>query len=256
MCQRSAVPTSSSASTRGGFGTHLVLAPSISARRPTRARSSSRKRVQSARSSSVTKSPGRSDSRSGGVSGCSLGPGISPHLSVERWISRNLLNRRRLGAWGHQAATSEATLRGHAWSETPRTGGMPRVIGAKSANLMHGDRSDRRGPLAETSAAALPILPAPREPTTADEKGAGSPEAPPPFGSPLGRLVGREQLKIQSARAVPQRVLAQQVELCSPRSIASRVEARWRPSGFRPGSGRRASQTSLLLSAAPREEGA
>jgi len=30
-------------------------------------------------------------------------------------------------------------------------------------------------------------------------------------------------------------VLALQVELCSPRLIASRVEARWSPSGFRPG---------------------
>jgi len=30
-------------------------------------------------------------------------------------------------------------------------------------------------------------------------------------------------------------VLALQVELCSPWLIASRVEARWRPSGFRPG---------------------
>jgi len=30
-------------------------------------------------------------------------------------------------------------------------------------------------------------------------------------------------------------MLALQVELCSPRSIASRVEARWQPSGFWPG---------------------
>jgi len=30
-------------------------------------------------------------------------------------------------------------------------------------------------------------------------------------------------------------MLALQVELCSPRLIASRVEARWSPSGFRPG---------------------
>ena len=34
---------------------------------------------------------------------------------------------------------------------------------------------------------------------------------------------------------MPQRVLALQFELCSPRLIASRVDARWRPSGFRPG---------------------
>jgi len=30
-------------------------------------------------------------------------------------------------------------------------------------------------------------------------------------------------------------VLALQVEHCLPRLIASRVESRWRPSGFRPG---------------------
>ena len=41
-------------------------------------------------------------------------------------------------------------------------------------------------------------------------------------------------------------VLALQVELCSPRLLASRTVARWRPSGFGRGSGRRASQTSLL----------
>jgi len=43
------------------------------------------------------------------------------------------------------------------------------------------------------------------------------------------------------------KVLALQVELCSPRLIASRAEARWRPSGCRPGSGHRASHDSLLL---------
>ena len=30
-------------------------------------------------------------------------------------------------------------------------------------------------------------------------------------------------------------MLALQVELCSPRLVASRDDARWRPSGFRPG---------------------
>jgi hypothetical protein len=37
------------------------------------------------------------------------------------------------------------------------------------------------------------------------------------------------------ALAVPQRKLALQVESCSPRLIASRVDACWLPSGFRPG---------------------
>jgi hypothetical protein len=41
--------------------------------------------------------------------------------------------------------------------------------------------------------------------------------------------------------AVPTKVLALQVESCSPRLIASRVDACWRPSGFGRGSGRRAS---------------
>jgi hypothetical protein len=88
--QRPDVLTSSSAVTLGESGTEPVGARSISARRPTRARSSSRKRVQSARNSSLTKSPGRSGPRAGGGWGCSVGPGITPHLGVERWISRDL----------------------------------------------------------------------------------------------------------------------------------------------------------------------
>jgi hypothetical protein len=33
----------------------------------------------------------------------------------------------------------------------------------------------------------------------------------------------------------PVNVLALQVELCSPRLLVSRADARWRPSGFQPG---------------------
>jgi hypothetical protein len=49
------------------------------------------------------------------------------------------------------------------------------------------------------------------------------------------------------------KVLALQVELCSPRLIASHAEARRRPlRAFGRGSGRRASPTTLLLSSASR----
>jgi hypothetical protein len=41
--------------------------------------------------------------------------------------------------------------------------------------------------------------------------------------------------KFSSLHQRPYKVLALQVELCSPRLIASRDDARWRPSGFRPG---------------------
>jgi len=49
-----------------------------------------------------------------------------------------------------------------------------------------------------------------------------------------GRVVG-SVLDVRLAARPPQRVLALQVELCSPRLIALRVEAHWRASGFRPG---------------------
>jgi hypothetical protein len=78
LCQRGGVPASSSPVARGGFGTQPVCAPSISARRLTSACIASRKRPQSARNSSETKSPGRLGVRApGGVSGCSFGPGIT-----------------------------------------------------------------------------------------------------------------------------------------------------------------------------------
>jgi hypothetical protein len=57
-------------------GTHLVVSGGRSARPSICARNSSRKRAQSARSSSLTKSPGRSGPRAGGGWGCSVGPEI------------------------------------------------------------------------------------------------------------------------------------------------------------------------------------
>jgi hypothetical protein len=59
----------------------------------------------------------------------------SPPVLWKPWISRNFVEHRRLSASGLEAATSGATLRGRAWAETPRRGGMPHEIGAKSANL-------------------------------------------------------------------------------------------------------------------------
>jgi hypothetical protein len=81
--QGGGVSTSRSAVAWCGPGTQPVLAASSSARRWTSPRSSSRKRSQSARRSSETNSPGSSGLRAGGVSGCSLGPGITPHPCVE-----------------------------------------------------------------------------------------------------------------------------------------------------------------------------
>src|SRR5439155_14698836 len=42
-------------------------------------------------------------------------------------------------------------------------------------------------------------------------------------------------VQVRSRARRGREVLALQLELCSPRLIASRVDARWRPSGFRPG---------------------
>jgi len=106
----------------------------------------------------------------------------SPHLSVETVDKSEIVDRRRLSASGLEAATSGATLRGRAWAETPRRGGMPNEIGAKSANLSTATgairvnaialgarepgRATARGAIGETSAAALPILPARSERTS------------------------------------------------------------------------------------------
>jgi hypothetical protein len=125
LCQRPGVLTSSSAVTVGESGTEPIGALSISARRPTRARSSSRKRVQSARNSSLTKSPGSSGPRAGGGWGCSVGPGITPHLGVERWISRDLSCPQTPQPWELSAGDVErdSTRSDAAWG--PPKGGMP-----------------------------------------------------------------------------------------------------------------------------------
>jgi hypothetical protein len=47
------------------------------------------------------------------------------------------------------------------------------------------------------------------------------------------RLRALLALRVRSRR--PVKVLALQVELCSPRLLVSRADARWRPSGFQPG---------------------
>ena len=107
LCQRPDVLTSSSAVMLGESGTEPLGALSISARRPIRARSSSRKRVQSARNSSLTKSPGRSGPRAGGGWGCSVGPEITPHLGVERWISRDLSCPQTPQPWELSAGDAE-----------------------------------------------------------------------------------------------------------------------------------------------------
>ena len=98
------------------------------------------------------------------------------------WISRNLLTADASAASGLEAATSGATLRGRAWAETPRKGGVPHEMGAKSANLSTATGAIRvsasawvlvsqegrqlAGPDGETSAAALPVLPAPEAQAT------------------------------------------------------------------------------------------
>ena len=133
--------TSSSRVTRGGFGTQPVFAgPSISARRPTSACIASRKRVQSARKSSETNSPGGSGSRAGGVSGCSLGPEIIPHPCVETVDNSGICEPQALGT---QAATPGATLSRPGAVRHPSNGGNAQLNGgrateirAKSANLL------------------------------------------------------------------------------------------------------------------------
>ncbi len=153
--QRGGFPASRSELTPRPFGTHPGLEADSSARCPTSARSSSRKRAQSARSSSETNSPGSSGCP-GGFLGCSLGPGDTPHPCVEdvdNSESGEPQTPRRLGPPGGDVG---GTLRARAWPETPRRGGMPHEIGAKTANLMHGDGSDKRGPFGGTERSALP----------------------------------------------------------------------------------------------------
>jgi hypothetical protein len=118
--QRGGVPVSLSEVTPCPCGIHPGLANS-SARCPTSARSSSRKRAQSARRSSETNSPGSSDWQ-GGFLGCSLGPDVTPHPRVEdvdNSESGEPQTPRRLGL---QAATSAATLRVRGRPDTTRTG--------------------------------------------------------------------------------------------------------------------------------------
>jgi hypothetical protein len=72
----------------GGAGTHPAGPGGRSARRPISARSSSRKRAQSARRSSETNSPGGSDSGLGALSGCCLGSRNHFPLTVwKMWIT-------------------------------------------------------------------------------------------------------------------------------------------------------------------------
>jgi hypothetical protein len=137
--------TSSSAVTLGESGTEPLGPRSISVRRPSRACSSSRKRVQSARNSSLTKSPGRSGPRAGGGWGCSAGPEITPHLGVERWISRIVLSAdaSALGAVGRRRrARLYAVGRG---VRPPERGGCPtksaQRAGTSSTSEAKGDPS-------------------------------------------------------------------------------------------------------------------
>jgi hypothetical protein len=56
-----------------------------------------------------------------------------------------------------------------------------------------------------------------------------------PASYPLPVFVDPRRREQDWPEPCQERMLALQVELCSPRSIASRVEARWQPSGFWPG---------------------
>jgi hypothetical protein len=143
--QRGGVPRSRSAVNWCGPGTHRAFAADSSARRPTSARSSSMKRAQSARRSSVTNSPGISGARAVGVSGCSLGPGITPHFPVETVDnSDRVCNRRRLGASGYSSGHVVGDSTRSSAALNPPNVGMSNTIRAKSVNLLRGDwmRSD------------------------------------------------------------------------------------------------------------------
>jgi len=94
-----------------GAGIHPALPGDTSARPSICARSSSRKRAQSARRSSETNSPGSSDSGPGALSGCCLGSRIHFPRPVET-VGNSCVNRRRCAPRALKRLRRGATLRG------------------------------------------------------------------------------------------------------------------------------------------------
>ena len=97
-----------------GVGTHPALPGDTSARPSICARSSSRKRAQSARRSSETNSPGSSDSRAGAPSGCRSGSRNYSPLAVET-VGNSCVWRAGAPRFGLGRRGRGATLRGRAW---------------------------------------------------------------------------------------------------------------------------------------------
>ena len=92
-------------------GTHPLLPGGRPVRPSICARSSSRKRAQSARRSSETNSPGSSDSGPGALSGCCLGSRIHFPRPVET-VGNSCVNRRRCAPRALKRLRRGATLRG------------------------------------------------------------------------------------------------------------------------------------------------
>ena len=113
-------------------GTHPVLAGGRSARPSICARSSSRKRTQSARRSSVTNSPGGSDSPAGALSGCCSGPEITPHFLWKLWITLVSVNRQRCAPrFSCGRLSRRDSKRSRQARQPPKRSGRPRPTGGQ-----------------------------------------------------------------------------------------------------------------------------
>ena len=145
-------------------GTHPVLPGGRSARPSICARSSSRKRAQSARRSSETNSPGSSDSGPGALSGCCLGSRIHFPLPVET-VGNSCVTAgaARLGlSSGYVAARLYAVASG---PPTPQTFGQTRPTGGAV-------KLSRQDDLCEPGCGAWPLRLAKRRRSAGREAGA------------------------------------------------------------------------------------
>ena len=114
-----------------GAGIHPALPGDTSARPSICARSSSRKRAQSARRSSETNSPGSSDSRAGAPSGCRSGSRITPHSLWKLWVTR-VCGERALHASGSGDEVAARLYAVAPGAPTTQTFGPTRPTGGRS----------------------------------------------------------------------------------------------------------------------------
>jgi len=118
-------------------GTHCAPLGGISSRRAISACNSPRKRAQSSRRSSETKSPGSLGSHPREISGSSLGPEIAPHLHSE---SVEPLVRTAGAASGRSSGDCRARLYGVSRGVGSLKWGMPGDLSRKERELLQPGR--------------------------------------------------------------------------------------------------------------------